>query len=53
MPKEMEEKLKKIAAKYARQGKLKRRQNDSLEETKNRFIYGTMRKTGWVPRSQK
>jgi hypothetical protein len=42
MPKEQEEKLKKIAAKYARQGKLKRRPNDSLEETKNRFIYGTM-----------
>jgi hypothetical protein len=42
MPKEQEQKLKLIAAKLAKAGKLKRKPKDSLEEAKNRFIYGIM-----------
>ena len=42
MPKAQEEALRKIANKYAKQGKLKRRPQDSLEEAKQRFIFGTM-----------
>lgn len=53
MPKAMEEKLKKIAAKLAREGKLKKNPDDSLQEAKDRFVYGIMRKSGWKPRSQR
>lgn len=49
MPKAMEDVLKAVADKYARKGKLKVKKGDDLQEAKNRFIYGTMRKTGWKP----
>jgi hypothetical protein len=42
MPKAQEDALKKVAAKYAAMGKLKRKQGDSLEQAKNAFILGTM-----------
>lgn len=54
MPKAMEDKLRKVAEKYASQGKLKKKNpKDSLEEAKNAFIFGTMRKTGWKPSREK
>jgi hypothetical protein len=53
MPKAQEEALKRVAAKYAKQGKLKRKKNDSLEEAKDRFVYGTLRKMGWKPSREK
>jgi len=42
MPKEMEKKLKKEAAKKGLTGK-----------RKNAYVYGTMRKTGWKPKLTK
>lgn len=42
MPKAMEEALRRAAAKRGLTGK-----------RRNAFIYGTMRKTGWVPSTQK
>lgn len=49
MPKALEERLKKVAAKYASSGKLKRKKGESLEEAKDRFVYGRMRNMGWKP----
>lgn len=44
MPKKMEEDLKKeVATKYP----------DWSQERKDRYVYGTMRKTGWTPSTQK
>lgn len=42
MPQAVEDALKKVAARYAKSGKLKRKKGDSLEAAKNRFVYGTM-----------
>jgi hypothetical protein len=42
MPKEMEMKLKKTASKKGLTG-----------DRKNAYVYGTMRKTGWVPTREK
>lgn len=42
MPKAMEEALKKLAEKRGLTGK-----------RKDAFVYGTMRKTGWVPKKEK
>ena len=42
MPKKMEEALKREAAKRGLTG-----------ERKDAYVYGTMRKTGWVPSTQK
>ena len=42
MPKRMEEALKREAAKRGLTG-----------ERKDAYVYGTMRKTGWVPSTQK
>jgi hypothetical protein len=53
MPKEQEQKLKLIAAKLAKAGKLKRKKGDSLEVAQNKFIYGIMRKGGWKPSREK
>jgi len=53
MPLAQEEKLKSIASKYASQGKLKRKKGDSIEEAKNRFVYGILRKEGWKPSREK
>ena len=43
MPKKMEEKLKKEAGKKFPRD----------EERQDAYVYGTMRKTGWVPSTQK
>lgn len=53
MPKALEERLKKVAEKYASSGKLKRKKGESLEQAKDRFVYGIMRKTGWKPSREK
>ena len=42
MPRELHEKLKKIAAKKIRKGTLS-------PKKKNAYVFGTMRKTGWKP----
>jgi hypothetical protein len=42
MPKELEDKLRKQASKLAKSGKLKSKKNESLEQAKNRYIYGTL-----------
>ena len=42
MPKELEAKLKAEAT-----------AKGFSEERKNRYVYGTMRKTGWIPSTQK
>jgi hypothetical protein len=42
MPKEMEQKLKREAAKKGLKG-----------ERADRYVYGTLRKTGWTPSTQK
>jgi hypothetical protein len=42
VPKKLERKLKKQAAKKGLKG-----------ESKDAFIYGTMRKTGWTPKRKK
>jgi hypothetical protein len=42
MPKKMEEALKKEAKKQGLKG-----------EHKDAYVYGTMRKTGWVPKQEK
>jgi hypothetical protein len=48
MPKELERTLKAQAANLAGKGKL--RGAGTTEEKKNRYVYGTMRKTGWRPK---
>ena len=53
MPKELEEKLKRQARKYLKQGKLKKKKGESSQQAIDRYVYGTLRKTGWVPRQQK
>ena len=52
MPKELERKLMAIAAKKAKSGKLRRKSGETVEEAKDRYVYGTMRKTGWKPRRE-
>jgi len=42
MPNKVEDALGRVASKYAKQGKLKRKKGDSLEQAKDRFLYGTM-----------
>ena len=42
MPKEQEEALKQVAEKYARQGKLKKKNGETTKKAKDRFVYGTM-----------
>lgn len=49
MPKELEERLRKVASKYASQGKLKRKKGESSKAAEDRFVYGIMRKRGWKP----
>ena len=53
MPKAQEEKLKQIAAKYARSGKLKKKAGQSTKEAENAFVYGTLRREGWKPSREK
>jgi len=50
MPKALEEKLKREAAKLGAEGKLKKRgKYKNLAQAENAYVYGTMRKTGWRP----
>jgi hypothetical protein len=53
MPKALEDKLRKTANGLARKGKLKRKTGDSLSTAVDRYVYGTMRKTGWKPSREK
>ena len=54
MPIAMEKELTKAANRLSRSGKLKRKHGDSLDEAKNRFIFGTMRhKMNWKPSREK
>jgi hypothetical protein len=46
MPKALEESLKRRASKMIREGKLKSINKDA-------YVYGTLRKTGWKPSTQK
>ena len=46
MPKKLEEELKKRAGKMIKEGKLKKTNKDA-------YVYGTMRKAGWKPSTQK
>jgi len=42
MPKAVHDALAKVAAKYMKKGKLKRKKGESAKRAKDRFIYGTM-----------
>ena len=53
MPKALEAKLKKEALLRARQGKLHKRKGETSKQAQDRYTYGTLRKTGWVPSTQK
>ena len=53
MPLEMERELKLAANKLSKQGKLRKKKGDSLEQAKDRFVYGIMRKRGWKPSTQR
>jgi hypothetical protein len=54
MPKALEEKLSRQADKLRAKGKLgKGRKYKTLDEAKNAYVYGTMRKTGWKPSREK
>ena len=44
MPAALEKKLGSVAAKYARQGKLKKRKGETTKEAKAAYKYGTLRK---------
>lgn len=53
MLKAAEDKLRQVADRYASQGKLKRKMGDSLEEAKDRFVFGILRhKSGWKPKRE-
>ena len=49
MPVAMEKALKRVAAKMAKSGKLKKQKGDTSKEARDRYVYGTLRKTGWKP----
>jgi hypothetical protein len=53
MPEAQEKKLKQVANRYAKQGKLHRKKGQSLKEAKNAFVYGKMRSEGWEPKREK
>ena len=54
MPKRLEDALTRVADKYAKQGKLRRKKGQTVQEAKNALIYGTMRRTAnWKPSHQK
>jgi len=42
MPENVKRALRKVAAKYAKRGKLRKRKGETMAEAKNHFIYGTM-----------
>jgi len=49
MPKELERKLRR-QVKYM---KLRRRKGETRKEAEDRYVYGTLRKTGWKPKRKK
>lgn len=54
MPKQMEEALKRQAHKMVKEGKLKKiGSSKTTKQAEDAFVYGTMRKTGWKPSTQK
>jgi len=53
MPVKLERALRKVAQKYVRSGKLRRKKGQTVEQAKNAFVYGTMRKQGWAPRRRR
>lgn len=53
MPVAMESELKRVAKKLSKKGKLKKRKGETSQEAKDRFVYGTMRKTGWRPQRER
>lgn len=53
MPAAMERELKRAAGKLAKSKKLKKRKGETTQEAKDRFVYGTLRKTGWKPRRER
>ncbi len=53
MPKAMEKALKKRARTLVRSGKLHRQAGETAKEAVARFVYGTMRKTGWKPKRER
>jgi hypothetical protein len=50
MPKVVEEKIRKTAERLARQGRLRRKKGESLQESIDRYVYGTMGKHGLMNR---
>ena len=53
MPKSMEQALMKVADRYIREGRMKKKAGESNKEAQDRFVYGRMRKTGWKPSREK
>lgn len=53
MPTALEEKLKKQARKKAREHSLRRKKGETMKQAEDRYTYGTLRKTGWKPSTQK
>ena len=53
MPKKEEEALKKVADSLASRGQLNKDVGESIEEAKDRFVYGIMRKRGWKPKRER
>ena len=49
MPLELEREARKRANKLARKGKLRRHRGEPVKDAKDRYVYGVLRKTGWVP----
>ena len=49
MPKALERKLMAIARKKAKSGTLRKKKGETTKEAEDRYVYGTMRKTGWKP----
>ena len=50
MPKKLEEQLKRRATRLYKLGKLKVRKGESRAEAIDRYVFGTLRKTGWKPK---
>lgn len=49
MPVAQERALRKVAKKYARSGKLRKKKGQTTKQAINALIYGTMRRRGWEP----
>jgi len=42
MPENVKRALRKVALRYAKKGKLRKKKGETMAEAKNHFIYGTM-----------